>query len=131
MDVTFPELEPIEPPQENTKLQDNRIQPRNILSGTLPGTTVLRVGDENITVDARNRQIKVSDGTYDRVIIGLDSITSTYGIKIYDSSGILILDLNGTTGVISSADGKLYFDLVNNQIIVNDGSNDRVLIGKF
>lgn len=34
-----------------------------------------------------------------------------------------------TTGKLQSTDGKTYFDLDNKQIIVNDGSNDRILIG--
>ena len=33
------------------------------------------------------------------------------------------------TGKVQSTDGKTYFDLNNNRIMVNDGSNDRILIG--
>lgn len=33
------------------------------------------------------------------------------------------------TGILQSTDGKTYFDLDNKKIIVNDGTNDRVLIG--
>ena len=34
-------------------------------------------------------------------------------------------------GVISSSDGKTYFDLNNRRLMVNDGTNDRVEIGKL
>lgn len=34
-----------------------------------------------------------------------------------------------TTGKIQSTDTRTYFDLDNDQIIMNDGSNDRILIG--
>ncbi len=55
------------------QVQNTRVLPRNIFSsGTLPGTTVLRIGDKNITVDAPNRRILVSDGTNNRVLIGYD-----------------------------------------------------------
>jgi len=35
-----------------------------------------------------------------------------------------------TAGILQSSDGKTYFDLENDVQIVNDGTNDRVLIGK-
>ncbi len=34
-----------------------------------------------------------------------------------------------TTGKVQSSDGRTYFDLDNKRIIVNDGTNDRILIG--
>lgn len=33
------------------------------------------------------------------------------------------------TGRLESSSGQTYFDLDNNQIIMNDGSNDRLFIG--
>jgi len=81
--ISFPELEPA---AVSTEAQDTRILPRNIFaSGTLPGNTVIRVGENNITIDGLNRIITIgdnltidgveeriilSDGTNDRVIIG-------------------------------------------------------------
>ena len=53
------------------------------------------------------------------------------GMKFYDDSGNVIGNFSGSTGRISSADGKTYFDLVANQFVCNDGTNDRVLIGLF
>lgn len=52
--------------------QENRITPRDLFaSGTLPGNTTIRIGD-NIQIDGANRRIIVSDGTTDRVLIGYD-----------------------------------------------------------
>ncbi len=71
--IEFPELDiPTEVAAETTK--DNRITPRDFLgSGTLPGTTVIRLGDTNIVIDAANRQIRIGDGTVDRVLMGYQS----------------------------------------------------------
>jgi len=66
--ITFPELEPA---AVSTEAQDTRILPRNIFaSGTLPGNTILRLGDANIIIDTPNRRIIINDGTNDRVLIG-------------------------------------------------------------
>lgn len=68
INVSYPSLET---PTKITTVQDNRVLPRNIFtSGNLPGTTVIRVGENNVVIDAANRQIKVNDGTNDRVLIG-------------------------------------------------------------
>ena len=70
-DISYPVL----PPYETTykQQQEQRVLPRNIFaSGTLPGNTVIRIGDKNITFDGENRRIIVSDGTDDRVLIGFD-----------------------------------------------------------
>ena len=68
-DINFPELETPVAPTATTA--DSRVLPRDIFtSGTLPGTTVLRIGDENITIDATNNRIIISDGTDDRVLLG-------------------------------------------------------------
>lgn len=49
-----------------------------------------------------------------------------------DDSNITSLNASKiTTGVLASADGKTYFDLDNKRVIVNDGTNDRVLLGLF
>lgn len=45
------------------------------------------------------------------------------------SNGTTISGDSVTTGKIQSSDGKTYFDLTNNKIVMNDGTNDRVLIG--
>lgn len=69
-DVTFPALAM----QPLVQQQDLRVLPRNIItSGTLPGNTVIRIGDANVTIDGANRRILISDGTNDRVLIGYQS----------------------------------------------------------
>jgi hypothetical protein len=68
-DINFPELETPVAPTATTA--DSRVLPRDIFtSGTLPGNTVIRIGDSNVVIDAANRQIRISDGTNDRVLIG-------------------------------------------------------------
>lgn len=46
------------------------------------------------------------------------------------SGGTTITGNQIVTGKIESEDGKTYFDLNNNRIIVNDGTTNRILIGK-
>jgi hypothetical protein len=68
-DVEYPKLPEIN--NITTIPQETKILPRNIFaSGTLPGNTVIRIGDSNITIDGANRRILISDGTNDRVLIG-------------------------------------------------------------
>jgi len=68
-DIGFPELEIPTAPADTQA--DSRILPRNIFtSGTLPGNTVIRIGDANVVIDAANRQIRINDGTNDRVLLG-------------------------------------------------------------
>lgn len=50
--------------------------------------------------------------------------------KLQDENGNTLLELSTTTQKVSSADGKTYFDLKNQKIVMNDGSNDRLLLGK-
>ena len=70
--MEFPTIQT--PPSTATVSQDNRILPRDIFtSGSLPGNTVIRIGDSNVVIDAANRQIRISDGTNDRVLIGFSS----------------------------------------------------------
>jgi len=65
----FPMLPPVE--TNYNVSQSTRILPRDIYtSGTLPGNTVIRVGEDNIKIDGENRRLLVSDGTNDRILIG-------------------------------------------------------------
>jgi len=50
-------------------------------------------------------------------------------IDVLSSNGTTIDGDRITTGKIQSSDGKTYFDLDNKYMIVNDGTNDRLLIG--
>lgn len=67
-DVSYPSLDI---PATVYPSQDTRVLPRQVFtSGTLPGNTVIRIGNANITIDGANKRILVSDGTNDRVLIG-------------------------------------------------------------
>ena len=50
-------------------------------------------------------------------------------IDVIGSNGTTIDGDKIVTGKIQSSDGKTYFDLDGDKIIMNDGSNDRLLIG--
>lgn len=50
-------------------------------------------------------------------------------IDVVGSHGTTVDGDRITTGKIESSDGKTYFDLDNDRIIVNDSSHDRILIG--
>jgi len=52
-------------------------------------------------------------------------------MSVIDAEGTTISGDSITTGIIQSSDGSTYFDLNNNKIVINDGTNDRVLIGQF
>ena len=71
--------------------------------------------------------LMTEDATIKSSKMGGDIIAK--GIKFYDDSGNIIGQFDGSTGKISSSDGKTYFDLINNVFICNDGTNDRILIG--
>jgi hypothetical protein len=99
-----------------------------ISTGTLSAGTSINVGGTDVVIDGSGK-ITINDGTYDRVVIGKQG--AGYGIKIYSNAGVLMFQIDEDGQKISSADGKTYFDLENNRMIVNDGTNDRVLIGEF
>ena len=72
-EVSFPELS-IPPQASNAYPIDPRIMPRNIVaSGVLPGNTVIYLGDKNIKISGRDRNITVNDGTNDRILLGYKS----------------------------------------------------------
>ncbi len=50
-------------------------------------------------------------------------------IDVQSGVGTTISGSKITTGKIQSSDGKTYFDLDGDQIIINDATNDRILIG--
>jgi len=52
-------------------------------------------------------------------------------LTISQTTGTTISGSNIKTGKVESTDGSTYFDLDNDKIVINDGVNDRVIIGKF
>lgn len=65
--VGFPVVENIEP-----TIQDQaRPTPRSMFtSGTIPSTTVINIGVNNVKIDGSNKRITINDGTNDIVLIG-------------------------------------------------------------
>jgi hypothetical protein len=126
--TTLPSVESMPSPYDVP--QNNYVLPRNLFtSGTMPGNTVMNIGQNNLQIDGNNKKFSVYDTTGVEVVrIGLLA-DGTWGISLFDSSGNLVITLNSASGKISSADGKTVWDLVNNQFLVNDGTNDRILIG--
>ena len=107
-------------------VQNNRTLPRDIFtSGTLTGNTVMRIGDQNVTINGKESNFQVEDGTIVRVIVGKyqfitgGGLVDTYGIKIVDNNGNTILDtganilavgtvsIGGDTGImtLTNSDG--------------------------
>jgi len=68
--VFFPEIDPVL--QSEYAQESSNVSPDNILSaGNLPGSTVIRIGSPaNIIIDGKNKNVRVNDGTNDRVLIG-------------------------------------------------------------
>lgn len=62
-------------------------------------------------------------------IVQLGATGSKCIIDVINSNGTTIDGDRITTGKVQSSDGKTYFDLDGDVIIMNDGTNDRVLIG--
>lgn len=84
-------------------------------------------GINKIYIDHENAKVIINDGNIDRVIVGYNG--GVYGIQVYNESGNEMMNISGSDAKISSSDGKTYFDMNAKRIIVNDGTNDRVLIG--
>lgn len=120
------------------------------LSGTSITSGISKSSDGKLIVDWGQEQIIVTDGARNRVEIGKIPGTDQYGIRIYDAEGSEVVNASGevqgieveelsadkiTTGTlrstttISVGDNNIKIDGVNKQILINDGSNDRVLIG--
>jgi hypothetical protein len=94
------------------------------LTGSLHGDdlkpaieTILRELNGNMSDDniIQLNADKINAGTIDATIVDVINLVAD----------------NITAGKLASTDGKTYFDLDNDVLIVNDGSNDRVMIGKL
>ncbi len=71
----------------------------------------------------------VGEGKTLIAIVQLGASGSGCIIDVIGGSGTTIDGNRITTGKIQSSDTKTYFDLDNDYIIINDGTNDRILIG--
>jgi hypothetical protein len=89
-------------PETSLKL-DQQIEGNGLSAGTLNGkfNAALGVGGSSgsgyLTMDAPNEVVRANDGTRDRVLLGL--INGDYGLEIFDSSGVKILDANSVNGL--------------------------------
>ena len=100
-------------------------------SGTIINGSQIRTGeiashDEKTKFDLDGDQIVINE-TVDRVILG-KTATGKYGIKIYDASGNLIMQVDDDDQLLQSADTKSYVDLKNSEIGMNDGGGNEVII---
>lgn len=86
------------------------------------GTTTLQV--------TTNFEDVVSDNNVLLAIVELGDTGGKCIITPINSTGTTIDADKIVTGKIQSTDGKTYFDLNLGKLVVNDSSNDRVLIGK-
>ena len=81
-----------------------------------------------ITTDYTNA---ISDSKILLAIVQVGAEGGKCIITPIQSSGTTIDANKIVTGKIQSTDGKTYFDLNNNKIVVNDGNDDRVYIGEI
>jgi hypothetical protein len=83
------------------------------------------------TLQTTNDYASVIDDT--TILLAIAEIGGIGGKTIItpiNSAGTTIDGSKITTGNIQSIDGKTYFDLNGGRLVVNDGSNNRVLLGK-
>jgi len=67
-----------------------------------------------------------------KVLMAIMTPKQTYGgceIQVLGNDGTVIDGNQIKTGRVSSSDGKTYFDLTNRRIVMNDGDNDRLVLG--
>jgi len=84
-------------------------------------TTVLQTTTTAATSAGNNKRLIA--------IVQLGAVDAGCVIDVIGSNGTTIDGDRITTGKIQSSDGKTYFDLDGDVIIVNDGSNDIILFG--
>jgi len=87
--------------------------------------------DTSITVLQKTTVVATAMGN-GKILIAIVQIGASGSKCIIDAVGSRGTTIDGdriTTGKIQSSDGKTYFDLDGDVIIINDGSNDRALFG--
>jgi len=99
-------------------------------TGDISTTTYIYYNGSSTLQTTTNFENVVSD---DNVLLAIVEKGGTGGkcvITPISSTGTTIDADKIVTGKIQSTDGKTYFDLNEGKMIVNDGSNDRILVGK-
>jgi hypothetical protein len=89
--------------------------------------------DTDTSVTALQTTSTASSATGDNklllAIVQLGATGAKCIIDVINSNGTTIDGDKIVTGKVQSADGKTYFDLDNNDIVMNDGTNNRVVLG--
>ena len=99
-------------------------------TGNIADTTYIYYNNSATLATTTTETVALSDTKRLLAIVELSLTNTGCVITVMGSTGTTIDGGKIVTGKIESADGKTYFDLRNNRLIVNDGSDDRVLIGK-
>jgi hypothetical protein len=97
-----------------------------IITGSTIKTGKIQSHDGKTYFDLDGDQLVVNS-TVDRVILG-KTASGKYGIKIYDASSNLLMQVDDDDQIIQSADGKTYVDLKDSEIGMNDGAGNEVII---
>jgi hypothetical protein len=99
-------------------------------TGNIVATTYIYYNNSSTLATTTNYADVVGDNEILLAIVELGGTGGKCVITPINSVGTTIDGNKIVTGKIQSIDGKTYFDLNLGKFIVNDGSNDRVFIGK-
>jgi hypothetical protein len=98
-------------------------------TGNITATTYIYYNNSTTLATSTAESDAVGDSKRLMAIIELGDIGAKCIITAVNSTGTTIDGDKIVTGKIESVDGKTYFDLNANRLIVNDGTYDRILIG--
>ncbi len=97
--------------------------------GKLTTTGSLKSSDGRLAFDLEGNTYIVNDGTIERVRLGrMDD--GSYGLRIQDKDGNVILNITGETNLLQSSNGHMQLDLTAEQMRIYDETNLRILLGK-
>lgn len=91
------------------------------------GTFTSQTNQNTLNLDTGTQVI--NDGTRERIRIGLME-DGSYGLRVQDQDGNILINITGTTNLIQSANGHVQFDLTEEQIRIYDETKLRALFGK-
>jgi len=99
-------------------------------TGNIAATTYIYYNDSTTLATTTSAATALGNEKRLLAIVEISDTNTGCVITAIGSTGTTIKGDQIVTGTIESADGKTYFDLRNNRIVVNDGTYNRVLIGK-
>jgi len=100
-------------------------------TGNIADTTYIYYNNSATLATTTTEATALGDTKRLLAIVEITQVDTKCIITAIGATGTTIDGDKIVTGKIESADGKTYFDLENNRIIVNDGDDDRVLIGEL